>query len=132
MTIFIDTSAFLSVLDADDENHLKAKKKWEDLIFRDHVLICSNYVLVETFALIQHRLGIEAVRAFQEDVAPLLTIEWVNEPIHHVGVVGMLASGRRRVSLVDCISFDIMRRLGIKTVFAFDRHFKEQGFECIP
>jgi len=132
MTTFVDTSAFLAVLDADDENHLKAKKRWEELISKESILVCSNYILVETLALIQHRLGMEAVRAFQEDVVPLLTLEWVNEPVHQVGIMGMLASGRKRLSLVDCVSFDIMRRLGIRTVFAFDRHFKEQGFECIP
>jgi len=132
MTIFVDTSAFLAVLDADDENHLKAKKRWEELISEESILVCSNYILVETLALIQHRLGMEAVRAFQEDVVPLLTLEWVNEPVHQVGIMGMLSSGRKRLSLVDCVSFDIMRRLGIRTVFAFDRHFKEQGFECIP
>jgi predicted nucleic acid-binding protein len=82
MTVFIDTSAFLSILDADDENHPRAKVKWEDLISKKAILVCSNYILVETFALIQHRLGIEAVRAFHEDIVPLLTIEWVNESIH--------------------------------------------------
>lgn len=132
MTIFIDTSAFISVLDAGDENHQKARKKWEELISEESILVCSSYILVETFALIQHRLGMEAIRAFEEDVVPLLTIEWINEPVHQVGVMGMLTSGRKRLSLVDCVSFDIMRRLGIKTVFAFDRHFKEQGFECVP
>ncbi|MGB9629404.1 MAG: PIN domain-containing protein [Thermodesulfobacteriota bacterium] len=88
MTIFIDTSAFLSVLDADDENHLKAKRKWEELISKEAVLVCSNYILVETFALIQHCLGMDAVRVFQEDVVPLLTMEWVNGSIHRAGVAG--------------------------------------------
>jgi predicted nucleic acid-binding protein len=132
MTFFIDTSGFLSILDADDENHSRAKTKWEDLISKEATLVCSNYILVETFALIQHRLGMEAVRAFQEDIFPLLTIEWVNESIHQTGVMSMLAADKKRLSLVDCISFNMMRRQGIKSAFVFDRHFKEQGFECVP
>ena len=32
---------------------------------------------------------------------------------------------------VDCISFEIMRNSGIKTIFTFDSHFEEQGFHCI-
>lgn len=131
MSIFIDTSAFLAVLDADDKNHLKAKKKWEGLIYGEESLVCSNYVLIETFALVQNRLGMEAVRAFQEDVIPMLTIEWVDESAHQRGIASMLTANRRGFSLVDCVSFDIMRRLGIKRVFAFDKHFTEQGFECL-
>jgi len=132
MTFFIDTSGFLSILDADDESHPRAKAKWEDLISKGATLVCSNYILVETFALIQHHIGMEAVRAFQEDIVPLITIEWVNEPIHQTGVMSMLAADKKRLSLTDCISFNMMRRLGIKSAFAFDRHFKEQGFECVP
>jgi len=132
MTFFIDTSAFLAVLNADDENHQKAKKKWEEFVSQEETLVCSNYVLVETLALIQNRFGMEGLRVFQEDVVQVLTIEWVDESLHQVGVTSMLAANRRELSFVDCISFDMMRRLGIKTVFAFDKHFKEQGFECLP
>jgi len=32
MSVFIDTSAFLAVLDADDRYHLKAKKEWIRLV----------------------------------------------------------------------------------------------------
>jgi predicted nucleic acid-binding protein len=39
MTIFIDTSAFISVLDAGDENHQKARKKWEELISEESILV---------------------------------------------------------------------------------------------
>jgi predicted nucleic acid-binding protein len=132
MIIFIDTSAFIAVLDADDENHQKAKEKWEELILNKYILCCSNYVLLETIALAQHRLGLEAVKAFQEDIVPILSIEWVNETIHQSGVVSVISGGRKKISLVDYISFAIMKLLGIKSVFTFDRHFKEQGFDCVP
>ncbi len=74
----------------------------------------------------------EAVRTLQEDILPMLHIEWVDESCHRAGVTAMLTAARRRLSLVDCVSFEVMRQLGIKTTFAFDPHFGEQGFECVP
>ena len=127
MSVFVDTSAFFAVLDADDENHDAAKQVWEDLLAQEAVLICSNYVLVETLALVQRRLGIPAVRVFQEDIVPVLNVEWVDETIHQVGIASVLAAARKELSLVDCVSFEIMRRLGIKVAFVFDHHFEEQG-----
>jgi len=132
MSVFVDTSAFFAVLDADDENHDAAKQMWEDLLAQEAVLACSNYVLVETLALVQRRLGIPAVRVFQEDIMPVLNIEWVDESLHQVGIASVLAASRRELSLVDCVSFEIMRRSGIKTAFVFNHHFDEQGFECLP
>ena len=127
-TVYIDTSALYAVLDADDENHESAKRLWTDLLTQEARLVCSNYVLVETFALVQHRLGIEAVRTLQEDILPTLHVEWVDELSHRAAVTALLTAGRRRLSLVDCTSFEVMRQLGIRTAFAFDAHFAEQGF----
>lgn len=128
MSIFVDTSALLAVLDADDKYHKRAKDIWLRLLSEDDPLVCSNYILVETFALVQNRLGIDAVRTLQEDILPVIAIEWVDESAHRAGVSGVLAAMRKKLSLVDCISFDIMRKLGIKKAFTFDPHFKEQGF----
>jgi predicted nucleic acid-binding protein len=36
------------------------------------------------------------------------------------------------LSLVDCASFEVMRLHGIRKAFAFDKHFREQGYELIP
>jgi len=132
MMLFIDTSAFYAVLDRDDHNHQKALKIWNDVLSDENTIVTSSCVLVESFALIQHRLGLEAMRGFHEDVLPLISIEWVDETAHRSSVSALLATSRRKLSLVDCVSFEIMRTLGIRTVFAFDLHFSEQGFRCIP
>ena len=132
MTYFVDTSAFYAVLDHDDQNHPRAKAEWESLLKDGAVLLTTNYVLVETLALVQHRLGIDAVRTFHEDIYPLLRVEWVDAPLHDAAADGVLSARRRNLSLVDCASFSVMRRLGIRAAFAFDPHFVEQGFSRLP
>jgi predicted nucleic acid-binding protein len=57
MTVFIDTSAFFAVLDRDDANHLKAREQWRGILAHDQVMVTTNYVLVETFALLGTGLG---------------------------------------------------------------------------
>jgi predicted nucleic acid-binding protein len=65
------------------------------------------------------------------DIFPLINIGWVSAETHKSGVRALLAASRRKLSLVDCVSFEIMRTLGIKNVFAFNPHFAEQGFKSI-
>jgi predicted nucleic acid-binding protein len=132
MRIFIDTSAFYALLDRDDENHRRAKSTWIDLLSNENTFLTSNYVLVETFALLQHRLGMEAVRGFKNDILPLMNIEFVLSEIHRSAVSALLSVSRRNLSLVDFVSFEMMRTLEMKTAFVFDPHFKEQGFNILP
>jgi predicted nucleic acid-binding protein len=132
MKVFIDTSAFFALLDRDDQNHGSAKKSWIRLLDSNSLFITSNYVILETFALLQNRLGIVAARGFQEDLMPILHVEWVDSNIHNLAVSGLLAASKRKLSLVDCSSFEIIRRMSIKSVFAFDSHFRDQGFDCLP
>lgn len=132
MTVFVDTSAFLSVLDADEGHHVTAAETWRDLLKEEAALLVTNYVLVETLSLVQHRLGMRAVRSFQEDVVPLLRVVWLDEAAHDASMAHLLSAGRRHLSLVDCASFHVMRRLGLKTAFTLDRHFALEGFRCIP
>ena len=131
MIVFVDTSAFYALLDGSDQDHSRAVGVWENLLHQQASLLTTNYVLVETSALLQRRLGPAALRAFQEDVVPLLTVDWILEQRHETGVEAVLAAGRRRLSLVDCVSFQTMRAHGIHTAFCFDAHFREQGFEVL-
>ena len=132
MTIFVDTSALYAVFDRDDANHSKARTAWEEWLREPAVLLTNNYVLLETAALLQHRIGMAAVRALHEDVTPLLQVDWISEEQHRAGVEAVLAAARKKLSLFDCVIFQTMRNRGVRTVFSFDAHFREQGFVTKP
>ena len=131
MNIYVDTSALLAVLDRHDERHGTARRIWTELLEAGRLLVCHNYILVETSAVLARRMGMEAVRIFEQDVVPALRIVWVTREIHEAAVGAQLAAGRRALSLVDCASFEIMRRAGLRAVFAFDPHFEEFGCEPV-
>jgi len=132
MSVYVDTSALLAVLDADDAYHDAAKRAWLYLLESREALVCNNYILLETYALLQHRLGMPAVRAFHEDVFPILKIEWANDFLHRQAANALLIANRKNLSLVDCASFNTMRQLNLSKAFTFDKHFIEQGFICMP
>jgi predicted nucleic acid-binding protein len=132
MSIYIDTSAIYAFLTRTDQKHSQAQETWEFLFQSNEDLFCNNYVLLETYTLLQSRFGMVAIRLFQENVFPVLRVVWLDEIQHRQAVSALLAANRRQLSLVDCSSFITMRHLGIRTVFAFDPHFAEQGFDCIP
>jgi predicted nucleic acid-binding protein len=132
MMVFVDTSAILAVLNADDRFHSAAKSAWEKLLLENTQFYLNNYILIETFTLLQNCFGLEAVRLFQSDILPVMEIAWIDDATHNSAVSALLAANRRMLSLVDCTSFETMRRLGVTYAFTLDIHFKEQGFEVIP
>ena len=130
--ILIDTSAFYAVLSARDVNNSQAAELWQMIITEDIPIFCNNYVVSETLALLQNRIGIVAAQDFHENIKPFLEIEWMTEKKHDFAMALLLSENRRKLSLVDISAFATMRRLGIRKVFTFDQHFAEQGFEVLP
>jgi len=126
--VFVDTSAFLAALDKGDKFHPAAANKWSALARGKSELWTTDYVRLESWSLIQRRLGPQAVMTFQDDWLPLCKI-------HEVGLDGFERAAaqwriaqRRNLSLVDLTSFDAMRQLAIRTALTFDQHFEEMGY----
>ncbi len=128
----MDTSAWLAVLDADEHRHPEALRIWQALLEGGHDLVTSSYVLVETLALVQRRLGLDAFRVFHTDVFPLLDVIWVEQDLHISAATQVLAANERRLSLVDCSSLAILQSGPVRVAFVFDRHFELRGVDCLP
>ena len=116
----------------DDLNHARSRDTWRGLSATRSRLVTSNDVVVGTLALLQRRAGLDAARAFAEELLPVLSVVWVMPQDHGAGVAAVFRTGRRNLSLVDCTSFEVMLRLGLDMAFSFDPHFAEMGFAVIP
>ena len=132
MSLFVDTSALLAFLDSDQPRHADVIDIWNGAVAERRTLATSSYVLVESFALVQRRLGMEPLRALADILVPMLCPIWVDEALHATAVAALLAANRRRLSLVDCTSFELMRRHGLTDALALDDDFSRQGFRLLP
>ena len=126
--IFLDTSAIYALADRADPNHSRAKRLFSKAIREGEDLLIHSYVLVEAAALIQSRLGLEPALRFLKESASFV-VHWVTPTDHREGVKLLEKRGKRRLSLVDCVSFVVMRRYGVKLYLAFDEDFEREGFE---
>lgn len=131
MAVFLDTSALYALLDRDDAHHQEAAQTFRGLLEDRWSLTTHAYVVVESVALVQRRLGVEAVRALAHDLLGVVEVAPVGEALHRAALTALLASGRREVSLVDWTSFLFMRERRLEKAFAYDEHFWEQGFVSV-
>ena len=125
--IFLDTSAIYAWADKADPNYGIAVQRLQSILEAGEELLTHNYVLLESIALLQSRLNAAAAIKFAKD-STMIVIDWVDEDLHSAGMRELEHSRSGRVSLVDHISFLVMRRHNISTAFAFDRHFISAGF----
>lgn len=132
MSVLVDSSAILAYLSEQDVRHERAKEWLGDARTRREPLIMHSYAALESSALVQRRLDARSLRAFHQELAPLFEFVLVDRETHDAAVAALLAALPTKTSLVDYVSFQVMRDRGIPRAFAFDRDFVSAGFETVP
>lgn len=127
MRMFVDTSALYAVLDEDDPHHAEAASLLPTLL-EVADLVTHNYIHLESQLLVRRRLGMVAAAALVDRLLPSMRTVWVDEGTHRAAVEAWRAGGGR-VSLVDHVSFIVMRTLEIDRAFAYDSDFESHGFQ---
>jgi predicted nucleic acid-binding protein len=127
-SVFVDTSGFYAVLDANDPFHPIARNSFERAEQERWRLVTTNYVVHETWALLQNRLGWAAVDDFLDVMLPLCEVVFVDEPLYGEAAQACRKSHRRKLSLTDCLSFAVMQQLQLTEAIVQDEHFLEKGF----
>jgi len=126
--IFLDTSAIYALADAADPNHERAKELFGEALEMGAEFLVHNYILVESAALRQSRLGLgPALRFLKESES--FRIHWVTAQDHRRAVRLLEERGKRGLTLVDCLSFLVMREHRVRKALAFDPYFSQEGFE---
>lgn len=133
--IFIDTSAFLGLYIADDDFHKQALQFLFSLSEKKVSFTTTNFVLDETYTFIRKRAGKKKAvefRLFLEESIDTVRIVRITKVDEVAAWKFFQDLPGRGISFTDCTSFAVMKRLGLKEVFTFDRDFAKAGFKLFP
>lgn len=131
MRVFVDTSAFLALANRLDNDHATAARIYPALIDRRVDLLTSSYVVAESMALIQRRLGWAPLVAFSEALEAAFHVVWVDQSLHVEAQRFLFRRRRRAINIVDAVSMTVARQLALDALFAFDDDFIHEGFRVL-
>jgi predicted nucleic acid-binding protein len=127
--VFVDSSAYLGLLDADDEHHERAVAIVSELAQGAWRQLTTNILIIECHALLLSSLGIAPAAQFLRDIeASRTTIVRVRASDEARAKQIIFQYTDKDFSFTDAISFAVMERLSITRAFTFDRHFAQYGF----
>jgi len=132
-SVFIDTGFFKALVDGDDDFNQQAEKLWQRLRGSGKVLITSNFIVDESLTVIRVKCCLEKALKFRDLLAEhshiikIIRVTVADE----AGAWQWFEKDWSKLSFTDCVSFALMKRLGIKRAAAFDEHFKRAGFKLV-
>lgn len=135
--IFIDTSAFLALVNDKDKNHIAAKQFLEDIKkgkIRIKKIITSEYIIDETLTRIRYSVGHKEAVEWGGDILASKVIEktGIDKEIFGSAWDIFQTYEDKKLSFTDCTSFALMKKKGIEKAFSFDEDFKRLGFVLLP
>jgi predicted nucleic acid-binding protein len=127
---FVDTVAWIALINSRDSLHDKATHILEKLRREKTELVTSEFVLLEfANALSSPEFrGRASAFVLGLQASPDVTIFECSSKLFSRGFELYSSRPDKEWSLVDCISFEIMTEQGIADGFTEDRHFEQAGF----
>jgi len=132
--VLVDTSSLLALSRSGDQYHQSAVRLARRHLGSGGRFVGTTLILSELYS---HLLYLRGARDAREVVTRLLNDpvhEWLGVPEDLVreALAGWLSRfADQDFSLVDAVSFEVMRREKVSHAFAFDRHFEVAGFQLL-
>jgi predicted nucleic acid-binding protein len=132
--LFIDTGAWLAVIDSKDQYHESAREFYNRVIREGFLFVTTNLVIAETYTIACRRLGHRTAIRFLDliEASHRLAEVWSTPELEVVAAGTLRSYDEQDFSYVDAVSFAVMDAQQLQTAFTFDRHFDVIGFARQP
>lgn len=132
--VFVDTGAWLALVDRSDGLHRQAVSTLPDVLRPDSRLVTTNLVIAESYTLIRRRIGHHAAVSFLDSLrtSPHLERVYSDQRLELAAEEILRRYADQPLSYVDAVSFAVMQAENMSEAFAFDHHFRVAGFTTVP
>lgn len=137
LTCFIDTSAWIAIIDKNDPRHRQAREYFEQLLEKNTKLITNNIVIDRAAESLKSRLGAGQARQFTNIIDDsILTInlrlDWISRRIRKLGLNQFLKSNDSDLGLHHFYIQETLKRKHADVVFTFDTALKKFSLPLMP
>ena len=122
--VFLDTVGIIAILDEDDQWHEPAVVAYEKLRQDGAQTVTTPHILWECGNAAARRPYRQDMADLRVDVAPSKTLLAVTNSDERAAWVAYRSGTAGTAGIVDHVSFEVMRRLGIRQVLTNDKHFR--------
>lgn len=133
--VFVDTSAWVALVDLGDGLHHDASLCWQNLLADGRTFVTSDYILDESYTLLRRRRnGLRMATLLRDLVvgSDLITELEVDSAVRAHGWEIFTGYDDKVLSFTDCTSFALMRDRTLLEAFTLDSDFKRAGFIVLP
>ena len=132
-SVFLDSSFIKAIVDPDDDFSPLAIRLWDSLIANRTPLLTTNYILDECFTLVRIKCSLKKAMDMRQILADNThRIKYIRVTVaDDAGAWTWFKNDWSHLSFTDCVSFAVMKRLGLTDVATFDGHFAQAGFRAL-
>ena len=128
--VFVDTSGWIALLNADDQFHSAAAALMGQFQTARRRIVTTDWVLAETGnGLARTRARAAFANAVKTMLAsPQFRLVRVTEELFQLSLEHYHRAEDKTWGWIDCASFLVMEREGIRDAMTTDTHFEQAGF----
>ena len=131
--VFVDTWAWVALVDKRDQDHARAQSINQTLIDQEYEFVTTNAVFGEAVTMLRYRVSHAAAIKFRQILdqlveGGLLTLIRATDVYEKNAWDIFEKYSDQDFSWVDCISFAVMKDLNLQEAFTHDHHFRTMGF----
>jgi predicted nucleic acid-binding protein len=129
--VFLDTVGLLALFNVDDQWHGAADAAYERIKRDGRNFITTSFVFLEAGNAAARTRVRPLIITVRRQMAEQGRIDFPSQRDWEHGWSLYEQNFANRAGIVDCISFAVMRRLGLTEVFSNDQHFTAAGFTTL-
>jgi len=135
--VFIDTSAWVAVINQKDDNYKSARKYFEKLLELNSRLVTNSLIIDDTLLYLKSNFGNTFAKQFlsvidESSMSVNLRVDWISRRIRRNALDGFLKSSNNDLQIKHFYIYESIKRKKVDIVFSYDKRLKHFDFPVMP
>lgn len=135
--VFVDTSAWIAILDEKNSNYASARTYFEKLLELNTRLVTNSLVIDDTILFLKHNYSNDFAKRFldiidESAMSINLRVDWISRRVRRNTLNSFLKSSNKTLEVKHFYIHESLKRKKVDIVFSYDRSLKFFDFPVMP